>query len=238
MQLLIVGVGGPSSSGKTTICNSLQTILPHCTLIHLDDFYFPDSQIPIDPKYNLENWDCPEAINWSKFGNYIDQIRKTNGDVLPVESRELESSLKLSKDEIKEAKSLLNTNYSNLRSTHVVLIDGFMLYHDSNISDLFDVKLYFRAPYNMLKARREARRGYATEEGFWVDPPGYFDKIVWPQYVSTHKHLFEDGDVDGNLKREIKDSGIRDIYNDNTQTIESLVFTALDSINESFQVVH
>lgn len=232
MRLLIVGVGGPSSSGKTTICNSLQITLPHCTLIHLDDFYLPDSEIPIDSKHNLENWDCPEAINWTKFKKHIDEIRKSNGNVLPVDSKELDSSLKLSEDEIDDVRGLLDTKFVNLKSTHVVLIDGFMLYHDTVISDLFDVKLYFRAPYSMLKARREARAGYATEEGFWVDPPGYFDKIVWPQYVLTHNHLFEDGNVDGDFKAESIENGIKDIYNDNTQTIKTLVLTALETLNQ------
>lgn len=42
-----------------------------------------------------------------------------------------------------------------------------------------------------------ARDGYVTLEGFWKDPPGYVDKIVWPNYVEAHKWLFEDGDVEG-----------------------------------------
>jgi nicotinamide/nicotinate riboside kinase len=25
-------------------------------------------------------------------------------------------------------------------------------------------------------------------EGYWVDPPGYFDKIVWPEYVRLNEH--------------------------------------------------
>lgn len=231
MKLIVVGVGGPSSSGKTTVCNSLNTLLPHCTVIHLDDFYLPDSQIPIDLKTNLENWDCPESINWPKFCDYIDEIRKTSGKALPLKSKELESSLKLSSEEIDDAKSLLSDKFRSLNFTHVVLVDGFMLYHDKAISDLFDVKLYFRAPYAMLKARREGRAGYTTEEGFWVDPPGYFDQIVWPQYVLSHKHLFVNDDVNGVLNQNSIDSGLQDIYNDTTKLIHSLVLLALETIN-------
>jgi len=51
--------------------------------------------------------------------------------------------------------------------------------------------------YKKAKARREARSGYVTLEGFWEDPPGYVDKIVWPNYVNDHKFLFVDGDVEG-----------------------------------------
>lgn len=233
MKILIVGVGGPSSSGKTTICNGLQTVLPHSTVVHLDDFYLPDSEIPIDPENGLDNWDCPELINWPKFCNYIEEIRNTNGEILPYKSKELESILKLTSDEIAQARDLMDSSLQCLRNIHVVLIDGFMLYHNDEISQLFDVKLYFRAPYKMLKARREARTGYTTEEGFWVDPPGYFDKIVWPQYVLTHKYLFENDNVEGVLKRESIESGIRDIYNDNTRSINALVLMVLETISKS-----
>jgi len=51
--------------------------------------------------------------------------------------------------------------------------------------------------YKKAKARREARSGYVTLEGFWEDPPGYVDKIVWPNYVKDHRFLFLDGDVEG-----------------------------------------
>ena len=26
--------------------------------------------------------------------------------------------------------------------------------------------------------------------GFWIDPPNYFDEIVWPNHIKYHKHLY------------------------------------------------
>ena len=73
-----------------------------------------------------------------------------------------------------------------------------------------DIKLFLRVSYAKAKARREARSGYVTLEGFWEDPPGYVDKIVWPNYIEDHKFMFEDGDVEGQLKDEVvKEWGIR-----------------------------
>ncbi len=34
-------------------------------------------------------------------------------------------------------------------------------------------------------------------------PPGYVDKIVWPNYVDAHKWLFENDDVEGKLKEDV-----------------------------------
>lgn len=52
-------------------------------------------------------------------------------------------------------------------------------------------------------ARREARDGYVTLEGFWADPPGYVDKVVWPNYAASHAWLFEDGDVEKRLRADV-----------------------------------
>lgn len=66
-----------------------------------------------------------------------------------------------------------------------------------------DIKIFLRASYARAKARREARDGYVTLEGFWADPPGYVDKIVWPNYVAEHAWMFEDGDVEGKYKTDV-----------------------------------
>lgn len=70
------------------------------------------------------------------------------------------------------------------------------------IQSNLDLKLFVRASYAKAKARREARDGYVTIEGFWTDPPGYVDKIVWPNYVEEHAWMFEGGDVEGMFKAD------------------------------------
>lgn len=80
----------------------------------------------------------------------------------------------------------------------------------ATVKPFIDVKLFVRASYARAKARREARDGYVTLEGFWSDPPGYVDKIVWPNYVADHAWMFEDGDVEGKFKEDVlKNEGIR-----------------------------
>lgn len=74
-----------------------------------------------------------------------------------------------------------------------------MLFHEPEIIKLFDVRIFLRASYETLKYRRENRAGYQTQETFWVDPPGYFDKMVYPAYAKSHKHLFQDGNVEMDL---------------------------------------
>lgn len=87
----------------------------------------------------------------------------------------------------------------------ICLFDGFLLYSKSmtGLKPSLDVKILLRASYAQAKARREARDGYVTLEGFWKDPPGYVDDIVWPNYVKEHSWLFENGDVEGKYNQDV-----------------------------------
>lgn len=101
-----------------------------------------------------------------------------------------------------------------------------------------DVKFFLRASYRRAKARREARQGYVTIEGFWTDPPGYVDKIVWPNYVEEHAWMFENGDVEGEYRGDvletegIKVQGGLDVDGDMERTLEWIVDALLEELQD------
>ncbi|KAF3994036.1 hypothetical protein FT663_00056 [Candidozyma haemuli var. vulneris] len=230
MSLVIVGIGGPSSSGKTTVARALHSLLPKATLIHLDDFYYPDDQIPMDSSKNVENWDCPEAIDWEKFKAYIKELRSNDGASLPVKSLEMDTPLRLNDGDVAQLQSEVDTFLQSIEGKRLIFVEGFMLFHDREVSSLFDKKLFFHGPHDVLKERRESRPGYQTVDGFWEDPPNYFDNIVWPEYRRTHSHLFINGDVEGELNDESKQHGIADYSNDGTSNLVQLTQWALEKM--------
>ncbi|TPX09537.1 uncharacterized protein E0L32_009280 [Thyridium curvatum] len=101
---------------------------------------------------------------------------------------------------------------SNEAPTKICLLDGFLLYSRdlAGVMDLIDIKLFLLVSHAKATQRREARDGYVTLEGFWKDPPGYVDRIVWPNYAKAHAWLFKDGDVEGELdERVLVSKGIK-----------------------------
>lgn len=225
-DLVLVAIGGPLSSGKSTCANALHSLFPESTLVHQDDFYLPDSQIPVDGNTQLQNWDGVDAIDFARFHRFLVELRHGGPLQHDAPSLEMDAQLKLTAAEMAQ---LRLQGAPMMHGKCVVLVDGFMLFHDPTLVDLFDVKLLFHAPYAVLKHRRENRPGYLTAEGFWEDPPGYFDKIVWPEYEKTHRYLFEEGDVNSNLNARAAELGIRGICNEN-RLLYSLVEEALQLI--------
>lgn len=76
-KVILVALSGCSSSGKTTIAKLTANLFKEATLIHEDDFYKHDKDVPVDSKYNIQNWDSPEALDFKLFGTELDLIKQT-----------------------------------------------------------------------------------------------------------------------------------------------------------------
>src|SRR5579859_7382167 len=71
--------------------------------------------------------------------------------------------------------------------------------------------------------------------GFWEDPPGYFDDIVWPCYIKDHQHLFENGDVNATLRENIVANLQTPAYLD--LSMQELLMWAMGSISDYLQSI-
>ncbi|QLQ79655.1 hypothetical protein HG537_0C03030 [Torulaspora globosa] len=219
-QVVLIAISGCSSSGKTTIAKFLNQLFPQSILLHEDDFYKHDEEVPLDPKYGIRNWDSPDALDMKSFEKELDWIKQTgqiskelihNGNVDDIEKFDIEQDFLAN----------LKKQCASVTSTaKIVIVDGFMIYHSPLITSKFDVKILIRAPYEVLKKRRAARPGYQTLDSYWVDPPYYFDEFVYRAYREAHAQLFIGNDVEGKMDRA-KADGIIDFFNDDEVSIET-----------------
>ncbi|KAF1812651.1 hypothetical protein P152DRAFT_378330, partial [Eremomyces bilateralis CBS 781.70] len=205
-------------------------------LIHEDDFYRSDTDIPV--KDGVQDWDCLEAIDVPVFEAALLEIR--GGGRLPdgFKSLELPEDNGSTADGVHDvpdraqndsgiSEALLTRLRERLRDVlevpsnngqgtavkfRVCLVEGFLLFQPAMFTTpgVFDLKLLLLASHAAAKQRREARSGYVTLEGFWTDPPGYVDKIVWPNYVESHAAYFQNGDVEGAVdERFCRDEAVK-----------------------------
>jgi nicotinamide/nicotinate riboside kinase len=182
--MFLVGIGGSSCSGKSTVTNWISQLL-QAPIIHQDGFFRPDSKIPLLD--GIPNWDCPqvfhsnEAIDFEAFHNALMKLREDSVvEILGPNRPKLEQG----KIPTEKALSLVKKLKSMKKS--IVLIDGFMLYENYTTIDLLDLHVFLHAPFEILKNRRSQRKTYVTPEGHWQDPPNYFEKVVWPMYLQNN----------------------------------------------------
>ncbi|ORX61387.1 P-loop containing nucleoside triphosphate hydrolase protein [Hesseltinella vesiculosa] len=200
MRVITVGISGPTCSGKTTITRVLQQLAGRSVIVYQDDYFKPESKIPIDAATNLANWDCPEALDFDQLVSTIQYVQQHGQLPEAYASNEVENthdgSTLVPAATMAAWRQQLEQegNGAQQEDTVWLIVDGFMLVTDARVRGLFDYCFFVTASYATLKERRERRQGYHTLEGYWVDPPGYFDTIVWPEYLRAHRHLLDDQD--------------------------------------------
>lgn len=208
LKPLLVALSGPSCSGKTTLARLLRDALsPHAFIIHEDDFYVTDSQIPIKKVSDgreLQDWDCFESIDFKAMKEMVAHV-KEHGVVKEgfesIQDGNAVGEVQVDGNVIANWKAKFKALCDEKpgKELRICIVDGFLLFSDAmkEVRELFDIRLLLRADYETVKSRREARSGYVTLEGFWEDPEGYVDEIVWPNYVADHAFLFQGDDVEG-----------------------------------------
>lgn len=153
---MIVGVGGASCSGKSTLTNWL-SILLKSPIVHQDKFYKSDNEIPLEN--GIANWDCTDAIDFIKFKECLSGVRQG----IKIENMMGPNRPRVNENEILQRKvEIDNLTKTILNLGKITLVDGFLLYSDPSQFDLYDIKLFLYSPRNVLRDRRNARRDYIT----------------------------------------------------------------------------
>lgn len=173
---LLIGVGGSSCSGKSTLSAYLSHLL-NGKIIQQDYYFKKDSEIPLGTN-NFKNWDCPEAIDFDQFIENLKSLKENIGKNNSAFDKHITVEMENLAAEIKSKST-----------AELFFIDGFLLYTNVTVIKLLDVKFFLKSGFETLKARRNARDAYITLDGSWKDPEGYFEHVVYPNYLKYNKDV-------------------------------------------------
>ncbi|KAJ5138808.1 uncharacterized protein N7515_003656 [Penicillium bovifimosum] len=158
-KAIIIGISGPSSSGKTTLARLLQQIFCGVNLqsanknslntfmIHEDDFYFSDDKIPYTTTASgtkIQDWDTPSALDLPFLSQSLLYVRE-NGSLPPrLRSKEDQNSATdsgVSEETVQELRSLvegrlqgnvLQGNNVKQSTPTLAFLEGFLLFAPPN----------------------------------------------------------------------------------------------------------
>tara|TARA_B100001093_G_C26656871_1_gene940032 strand:- start:313 stop:915 length:603 start_codon:yes stop_codon:yes gene_type:complete len=151
---VIIGVGGGTGAGKTTLVNYLAKILgKNQTLTISQDRYYKHLPELSFEERCLINYDHPDALDLDLLASHVVKLKEGKSIKCPLYS--FEKHLGLDEIEI-------------LHPKKYILIEGILVFTNAMLSELFDYKVYIDADINKRIERRVERdistRGRTKEE--------------------------------------------------------------------------
>ncbi|MBN2585279.1 uridine kinase [Patescibacteria group bacterium] len=138
----LVAIAGGTGSGKTYIAKKLQAIDPkRISIVSHDNYYKDRSNVPIADRKKL-NYDEPSALDNQLFIEQLKQLKKGVGVDMP----QYDFSTHTRK-----------TDTIPFSPTPIILIEGILILENSDIRELFDLKIFVDVDADIRLARRLKR---------------------------------------------------------------------------------
>jgi uridine kinase len=157
---IIIGIVGTSGAGKTTLVKKLKLIFRNSEHIQLDN-YFKSPKI-LARKNGFPNWELPSSLKFNVLLKHLVMLK--SGYV--VHTKTFPKRVGAKKE------SLV------LKPKQLIVAEGFMLFKDKKVRDMFDVKIYLDIPPALMLKRRAIRFGNPGER-----PTEYDMKVAIPEFL-------------------------------------------------------
>jgi uridine kinase len=141
--MLIIGIGGGTGCGKTTVVNQILNELPagEVGIISQDSYYKDTSHLTYDQRVKI-NFDHPRSIDFELLESHLKELKKGHTIEQPVYS------------------FVQHNRTGDTIITHprkVMIVEGILILTNPELRDMFDIKIFVHADSDERLIRRLKR---------------------------------------------------------------------------------
>ena len=167
MECFVIGIGGGTGSGKTTLTKRLKERLGSAvTVLSYDNYYKSHPDMPYDERVRL-NYDHPSAFDTELLVEHLAALRRGETIAAPVYDF---------KQHDRSDETML------IAPTGVILVEGILILADERLRSQMDVKIYVDTDADVRILRRVVRD---------VKQRGRSLESVVTQFLTTVKPMHE-----------------------------------------------
>lgn len=133
---ILVGIAGPSCSGKTTISQLIVEAREY-TLVRQELYWKDPIRFPIIN--GLKNWELPQNLKFDMLHKNLSDLKNNVVTDVP------------------EWKGIHLIGLREIKPSSVIIVEGFLLFYDRSVRDLLDFKIYLDIPNSLSIERRLLR---------------------------------------------------------------------------------
>jgi uridine kinase len=141
MRPHIIGIAGPSSSGKSELAKQLAQRLPGTAIVTLDSYYRGMEEIPLEERKHV-NFDHPDALDWELLHEHLQAIALGRAFEEPVYSF---------------ADYACTAETRRIEPSEFLIVEGLFVLYWPELRAMLDTKVYVETAAEVCFARRLAR---------------------------------------------------------------------------------
>lgn len=164
---MIIGICGGTGSGKTTIARAIVDAVgrENVVLVEQDSYYRNLADMPLDERHQA-NFDHPDSIDSDMLVNHLRRLKQGLSAEMPL--YDFKTHTRSDRIETIEPKP-------------VVIVEGILIFAETRVLDLLDVRVYVDTPDDIRFIRRLQRD--IAERGRTVDSViGQYYRTVRPMH--------------------------------------------------------
>ncbi len=141
--MLIIGIGGGTGSGKTTVVNQIISEFPkgEVQVISQDSYYKDTSHLTFEDRCKI-NFDHPQSIDFKLLETHLKELKKGKNINQPVYS-------------FKTHNRTGDTTLTEPKK--VIIVEGILILSNTQLRSIFDVKIFVHADSDERLIRRLKR---------------------------------------------------------------------------------
>lgn len=166
MERIVIGIAGGTASGKTTVAERIFEAFDDAALLSHDYYYKPRDELSVEERSKL-NYDHPDSLDTALLVEHLKELRKGNSILHPTYDF---------------TNYRRNDEWQKMDSAKIIIVEGILIFTDSKLCKLCDVKLFVDADADVRFIRRLSRD---------VNERGRSMQSVITQYLTTVKPMHE-----------------------------------------------
>lgn len=166
-EVIIVGISGPSASGKSVLANTILKELgtTRVTVIPEDSYYNDLSHLTLEERAHV-NYDHPDAFDHKLLAEHLKTLVKGKDIQMPVYDF---------------SKHTRSEQTKAIQSPRIIVLEGILLFYEKKLRELMDIRIFVDTPLDVCLIRRMKRdildRGRSLESVI-----SQYENTVRPMY--------------------------------------------------------